>query len=91
MNYFDVFWLLKKITQQNAKKQGSNSKLTQAEAHATFEGLKIDIAGKYANLIKSMLLTCFYAPVMPIALIFTIVGLILTYWVDKVLLVEKIY
>lgn len=84
MTYFDVSWVLKKRSQNSAEKQGTNSKLTQAEANELFEGLKIDIAGKYAILLKSMLLTCFYAPAMPIALVFTIVGLILTYWADKV-------
>jgi hypothetical protein len=84
MTYYDIWWFLKRRNQQKAE-QTKDIKMTQAEANTLFEGPKIDIAGRYAILLKTMLLTCFYAPAMPIALIFTIVGLILTFWVDKVL------
>ena len=44
----------------------------------------MDMATKYANLIKTMLLVGFYAPALPCILILASVGLILTYWADKV-------
>ena len=40
---------------------------------------------RFATLIKIMLLTTFYAPAVPIAAVFTIGGLILWYWAEKVL------
>ena len=49
-----------------------------------FEGVNVDMATKYAALLKTMLLTSFYAPVSPIATVFAIAGLILVYWSDKV-------
>jgi len=41
---------------------------------------------KYSHVIKTVLFTAFYAPAMPFAIIFSILGLVATYWIDKVLL-----
>lgn len=46
-------------------------------------GLTIDIASKHAALIKSMLLTSFYASSLPFSLVFQIGGLIFLYWAEK--------
>jgi len=43
----------------------------------------MDIAYKSSLIIKSMLLCAFYAPAMPFAMIYTMIGLILIYWADK--------
>jgi len=50
----------------------------------------MDIATKYANLIKTMLLVGFYAPALPSVLILASIGLILTYWADKYILLRRI-
>ena len=50
-----------------------------------FEGSNIPMPARFATLIKIMLLTTFYAPAVPIAVVFTIGGLILWYWAEKVL------
>lgn len=42
------------------------------------------IPAKYATILKTMLLCCFYAPFMPFSLVYAIAGLILFYWADKV-------
>lgn len=44
----------------------------------------MDMADRYATLIRTILLGSFYAPAMPVALLWSIVGLVLTYWADKV-------
>ena len=49
-----------------------------------FEGVQVDMAAKYAALMKTMLLTAFYAPVAPVATVFAVVGLVMVYWSDKV-------
>jgi hypothetical protein len=54
------------------------------EAFRLFEGPLIDPPAKYAGLIKTVLLTSFYASALPFSMIYTILGLVLTYWTDKV-------
>lgn len=54
-------------------------------SYRLFEGPDIDIPEKYAYLIRTMLLASFYAPGMPFALVYSTIGLILTYWADKVI------
>jgi len=44
----------------------------------------MDMPIKYANRIKVMLLASFYAPALPFSIIFTIIGLVIWFWVDKV-------
>lgn len=87
MTYFDVFHYLKLFSQWRAPK--SPSTLNQMEAHAIYEGVTVDMSYKHALLIKTMLLTCFYAPAMPFALIITAVGLVLVYWADKYVLLRR--
>jgi len=41
------------------------------------------MAQKYANIIKTMFLTAFYAPFLPIGTAVSIFGLFLAYWADK--------
>lgn len=95
LNFFNPNYLVKRLKQNKAIKNGDNNTMTQAEANQyitislnlslrLFEGLALDISSKYATLIKSVLLTCLYAPFMPLTLIFTLFGLFLNYWVDKV-------
>lgn len=49
-----------------------------------YEGPVLAMPTKYAGMIKMVLLATFYAPALPFALIYTIPGLILWYWADKV-------
>jgi hypothetical protein len=50
-----------------------------------FEGNPFEISNKYAFLIKSMWVTGFYAPLLPILLLIAIGGLAFMYWVDRLL------
>ncbi len=42
-----------------------------------------NIGKRYADIMKTMWFTFFYSPVIPFATLFSIIGLILYYWVDK--------
>lgn len=49
-----------------------------------FSGVNVDMAIKYGALMKTMLLTSFYAPVSPVSTVIGIAGMIMVYWADKV-------
>jgi len=46
----------------------------------------MDLPKRYAMVIKFVLLATFYAPAIPFALIYTVIGLGLWYWANKVVL-----
>jgi hypothetical protein len=58
---------------------------TQLEANETFEGPKAEIPYKYAYIIKTIWLTAFYCPIVPIVVVFSFIGLLLNYFIEKIL------
>ena len=89
LEYFDPEYIYKIIMQKKALAQGPNAVMTQQASHRLFEGPKPDMPDKYSFHIRTMLLTSFYAPVMPLAIIIAIIGLLLTYMMDKYFTTEK--
>jgi hypothetical protein len=94
---FDPEYIYKRFRRRRELAKGPKSKLTQREAHrfifdishcliddSLFEEPRMDMAFKHASLVKTMLLVAFYAPGIPLALIVAMIGLLLTYWSDKV-------
>jgi len=88
-NLFNPWYFLRLYRRWKAKRQGSNCKLTQEEANLLFEGPPIDIAQNYANVLKTIWVTAFYAPVLPIGVPLAVLGLFLSYWTDKYLLLNR--
>ena len=82
-NLANIWYWIGKCKRSRAKGQGDQSFLTQKEAMALFEYPKFDFATSYSALIKSAFSAAFYAPVVPIALVWTLVSIVLCYWVDK--------
>lgn len=80
----DPSYFYKKWLQKKGADTEYCDKMTQRQAHRFFEGMDMDMADKYATLIRTILLASFYAPAIPFALIFSLMGLLLTYWTDKV-------
>jgi len=72
---------------ERKEKKGQKNTMTQKQAHILYEGPVMAMPTKYAGMIKIVLLATFYAPAIPFSLIYTIGGLILWYWADKVCLV----
>lgn len=46
--------------------------------------MDFDIIYRYTIILKTMYVCTFYAAIIPVGLIWGILSLILTYWVDKV-------
>jgi len=90
LTFFDPFYIWKVFWQRRAEKQGDKNKLTQMEANILFEGQIFHMPKKYAGLSKVVLLTTFYAPAIPFAFIFTIIGLIIWFWTDKYVLLRRL-
>ena len=76
-----IFYYLKRIFLKN---KGDRSDLTQIEANIAFEPPQVYMPENYGNIIGLMFYTAFYFTYFPIGTIFTILGLLLSYFVDKV-------
>lgn len=86
-NVFDIMWGYRLIKRSRAEKDCST--MTQMEANSLFEGHPIDMALRYANINKTVLFTASVSPFIPIGVPLSIVGLVITYWVDKYLLLRR--
>lgn len=84
LTIFNPFRMMKYFKRRILINKKTESTLTQFEAHKLFEEDIQDIPSQYAVIIKTMLLTSFYFTAMPIVCVFTIIGLCLFYWANKV-------
>ncbi|EAS05315.2 transmembrane protein, putative (macronuclear) [Tetrahymena thermophila SB210] len=86
-NVFDIVWGYRLIMRYRAEKDSST--MTQMEANSLFEGHPIDMALRYANVNKTVLFTASVSPFIPIGVPLSIIGLVVTFWVDKYLLLRR--
>ncbi len=49
------------------------------------EDVKYNMAKRYAEIMKTMWFTFFYAPAIPIGILWSAIGILLYYCIDKVL------
>jgi len=88
-NIFNPFYFMQKLKQRQALKNKNRVIMTQQTANQLFEGPQPNISHKYAFVMKTILLTSFYAPGMPIVALFSLVGLTFTYWTDKYIFLRR--
>lgn len=62
---------------------------TQSEANFYFEGPPIDIAQNYANFTKTVMVSIFFMPILPIGLFFGSLAIITAYIANKYLLFNR--
>ncbi|CAD8181933.1 unnamed protein product [Paramecium octaurelia] len=84
--YFNVFYIVQKLKQMRIEK---NTNVNQIEANKLFEGPSVQFYDQYSYLCKTTWLTLFFAPLIPISILFGLIGLILYYWIQKYLLLRR--
>jgi len=85
--FLDPWYYLKLFQRHRASKDTKN--LNQKQAHEIFEDPSVDMSYKYSLVVKTVLLASFYAPSLPIILVFAILGLTFIYWVDKYIFLRR--
>lgn len=66
-----------------------NPYCSQAEANMVFEGPPVDMAQRYASVMKTFIVTLAFAALIPLGILFSLFGLVFSYWVDKILLLRR--
>ncbi|KRX06630.1 hypothetical protein PPERSA_13109 [Pseudocohnilembus persalinus] len=91
MSIFDIvygFRLFQRyILQRNIRK--TNCWASQQDANSIFEGHPIDMALRYANVLKVVLYTLAISVILPIGPPMCLLGLIIIYWADKFLIYRR--
>jgi len=82
-------YVLRLIKRSIYQRQGEQCKLTQAEANELMSGNKLDMANSIANTANMFLVCMFYTPLIPWAPFACIIGLGMSYLVEKYLLLRR--
>lgn len=88
-NFFDIVWGWRLFRRYQIEKHGDKCTIPQCEVNYIFEGHPVDMALRYSNILKTVFFTAIYGPVIPIGYVFSFLGLIINYWVDKYLLIRR--
>lgn len=88
-SYLNPWVLIRKMKRSSIAKQGRNSIVTQKEANMWFEAPPFDIAQKYANNLKTVMISIFFMPMFPLALPAGIVAIIFARAMEKYLLLRR--
>ncbi|EAR91024.2 transmembrane protein, putative (macronuclear) [Tetrahymena thermophila SB210] len=69
-------------------RQGKKSRITQKEAHEIYQLPNHQIELCYAELMNNMCICVFFAPAIPIGLVFQLIGIFFYYWLTKYFLIR---
>ena len=64
-------------------------KLSQKESNELFENYKMDLSVRYASDIKTLLMCAFYAYIIPLGPLLSVITLIFSYIINKYNLLRK--
>jgi hypothetical protein len=84
MSIFQIFYLMKLLKRQSIKKDPSY--VTQEEANLAFEGQQLLLYEKYSFVLRTLWFCGFYGALVPIIFSVSFLGLILSYWVERVMI-----
>ncbi|EAR91343.2 phage head-tail family protein, putative (macronuclear) [Tetrahymena thermophila SB210] len=80
---FDIQSIIKKYLRKKQESSGESSILTQQELLELYEDPAFAIQSEYSQIMKTLLMTLFYATPLPICIFWSILGLIIQYFIAK--------
>lgn len=81
INFVDANSIKKKMELKLLKLRGV---YTQEELNEQYSYPEHDIEWRYADLMKTLFITYFYAPILPAGYIISFFGIVMYYWTEKV-------
>ena len=86
-------WYYKKYKRKKYEKEAKNQPklhtLNEEKVNKSFEGMPCDMSVRYSNVLKTLYLTIFFCPLIPLGLPFGILSVFLLYWADKYNLLNR--
>ncbi|KRX03776.1 hypothetical protein PPERSA_04284 [Pseudocohnilembus persalinus] len=91
MSISDIVWIIRLLKRYLLEKSIKLNKCwkSQAEANELYEGHPIDMALRYANVLKVVLYTLAISSLLPVGAFMCLIGLVIIYWADKHLLYKR--
>jgi len=86
----NIAYLMKEYKRKNCKKLGEKCPLTQSQANKLWENPSFPIQSASAILINTIWFTAFYASLIPLGMVFSLICLIYEYWIFKVFYLKNI-
>ncbi|KAL4435368.1 hypothetical protein ABPG74_022851 [Tetrahymena malaccensis] len=83
MGLIDFPGIFKKVQQKMQSQKAKKCYLTQEQLNNLYEYPQYNISQQYANNLKTMFMVAFYSPIIPIGIVYSMVAILLIYWVDK--------
>ncbi|EAS04833.2 kinase domain protein (macronuclear) [Tetrahymena thermophila SB210] len=83
MGLIDFPGIFKKVKQKMLSKQVEKCYFTQEQLNTLYEYPQYNISQQYANNLKTMFMVAFYSPIIPVGILYSMVAILLMYWVDK--------
>ena len=83
MNFINPGYLMCLFSRWRNKKNNEKWALSQEKANKAFENPIFNIDTIAANMINVLLITSFFCQLIPLSLVFSLVLLILNYWIYK--------
>jgi len=87
--FFDPFFTLRAFRQASLEADNTAYLMTQHEVNSLFEYPQFDVSSKYAGNIKTMWMTAFFAPLLPVCIPMSLGGLFLKEIVDKFIFLKR--
>lgn len=85
----DPWVLYRQYKRNNIMKNANTLVMTQKEANLWFEGSPFDIAQKYANQLKTVMMSFFFLPMFPLAIPACVLALVTAKFTEKFLLYRR--
>lgn len=68
------------------KKKEADIEFTQQDLNELASFIGFDVSLKYADILKMVFMSFFYASILPLSVLFNLIGMIFTFWAHKVAL-----
>lgn len=92
LTYFlSPIYVAKLCKRRSVRKQARKGiiSITQGEANEIWENPAVDMAQRYANYMKTLMIVFVFAPIFPIGLLIGFISMTIQYWTDKYLLLRR--
>lgn len=88
-NFLNPFHLMRWMKRRSIINTGKNCTFTQKEANFWFEGPPFDIAQRYANHTKTIMISLFFMPMLPLSLVAGALGMLTAHVTEKYLVYRR--
>lgn len=88
MNFINPGLLIQLYKKNKLRKDASKWAMTQLEANHFWENPNFEMDTIAANMINILQVTCFFALLVPLGLVFSLLFFIFNYWIYKVTLLS---